>query len=83
MLPIFILSIADFLLACSWIVGGTMWFAEIANRTWCFFPSLLSVVSDTIMHGVQLFCNDLATSPAAQGVPPYMYTHYAFDLVYL
>ena len=44
-LPIFILSIADFLLACTWIVGGTMWFAEVSNRSWCFVPSLLTVVS--------------------------------------
>lgn len=43
-LPIFILSIADFLLACTWIVGGTMWFAEVSNRSWCFVPSLLTVI---------------------------------------
>lgn len=44
-LPIFILAIADFLLACTWILGGTMWFGEVSNRVWCLFPSLLSVVS--------------------------------------
>ena len=36
-----------------------MWFAAIANRTWCFFPSLLSVVSDNTMHGVEMFAMTL------------------------
>ena len=44
-LPIFVLAIADFLLACTWIVGGTMWFANISKRAWCLAPTLLTIVS--------------------------------------
>ena len=42
--PIFIISIADFLLALTWVVGGALWFTRISQRVWCFLPSLLTVV---------------------------------------
>ena len=45
--PIFIISIADCLLALTWVVGGIIWLAgidAIEHREWCFLPSLLTVV---------------------------------------
>ena len=42
--PIFILSLADLLLAMLWIVGGALWFRSAPDRSWCFAVSLLTVV---------------------------------------
>lgn len=42
--PIFVLSLADLLLAVLWIIGGALWFRSISDRSWCFAVSLLTVV---------------------------------------
>ena len=43
--PIFVLSIADCMLAVLWVVGGALWLTGVShNRVWCFAVTLLTVV---------------------------------------
>lgn len=44
--PIFVLSVADFILACLWIIGGSFWLRRpIEHNIGCLVVSLLTVVS--------------------------------------
>lgn len=43
--PIFLLSVADFLLALLWVIGATLWLRRAPSRVWCFAASLPTVVS--------------------------------------
>ena len=52
--PIFILSIADFLLACLWVAGGSLWLGEQSSRKdskrgGCFVVLLATVVSYSVV----------------------------------
>ena len=43
--PIFVLSIADCMLAVLWVVGGALWLMGVShNQVWCFAVTLLTVV---------------------------------------
>ena len=35
---------ADCVLGVSWVLGGAFWFVRIEHRSWCYLPSLLTVV---------------------------------------
>ena len=48
--PIFVISVADCVLGLSWLLGGAMWFGRIQHRSWCYLPSLLTVVRITQPH---------------------------------
>ena len=43
--PIFVLSLADLLLALLWVVGAILWFRGAPTKEWCFAASLPTVVS--------------------------------------
>ena len=74
--PIFILSIADFMLGMLWVLGGGLWLRRSHNmdRVWCFSASLMTVVGRQcgwcgILSGIQLLvvqCSHYAV--------PYKYT---------
>jgi hypothetical protein len=42
--PIFVISMADCVLGVSWVLGGAFWFVRIEHRSWCYLPSLLTVI---------------------------------------
>ena len=42
--PIFVISVADCVLGFSWVLGGAFWFGQVEDRSWCFLPSILTVV---------------------------------------
>lgn len=39
------LSLADLVLACLWIIGGYLWLRRVDKRIWCLVVSLMTVVS--------------------------------------
>ncbi len=44
--PIFVLSIADLMLAFLWVIGGVLWLTSVSNHlVWCFMATLMTVVS--------------------------------------
>ena len=56
--PIFVLSIADFMLAMLWVFGGGLWLRRDVNmsRVWCFSASLMTVVSTLHMWCCETTC---------------------------
>jgi len=47
--PIFVLSIADCILALLWVVGGTLWFRGVSHgRVWCFVVTLMTVILECV-----------------------------------
>lgn len=50
--PIFVLSIADLMLAMLWLLGGGLWLWRDVNmsRVWCFSASLMTVVSSHCIY---------------------------------
>ncbi len=57
--PIFVLSVADLLLAVVWTVGASFWARDIEDRKWCLLVSLLTVVSIYCHNGdfYSMLCN--------------------------
>ena len=57
--PIFVLSIADLMLAMLWLLGGGLWLRRDVNmsRVWCFSASLMTVVST---HCIHMWCCETA-----------------------
>jgi len=52
--PIFMLSIADCMVAALWVVGSIFWFSGIEDRRWCFAPSLLTVILECVTVNLTL-----------------------------
>jgi hypothetical protein len=46
--PIFVISVADCVLGFSWVLGGAFWFGKIGGRSWCYLPSLLTVIMQCV-----------------------------------
>lgn len=67
----FVLSLADFMLACLWIVGGYFWLRRVDNKAWCLVVSLMTIVS------LLLYLGSLSTWSIPQVANMITYHHYA------
>ena len=62
--PIFMLSVADFILAICWLLGGVLWLQTKASHYFgfCYFLAIVTVVS-TWIHTQHHIHNTIYTTP--------------------
>eukprot|EP00731_Ephydatia_muelleri_P022542 Em0015g125a len=63
--PIFMLCIADLLLALTWLVGGVLWLRSV-NSSWCFVASLLNIILECVAINLTLVYAIVARSKSTR-----------------